>query len=120
MCMNWVAVPVASSSSPASTASLTRSQDLTAGTRLPVFAVMLLIGLTSSWCRWWPPGRRRGRGVVGATAAGGLQRRRHQLALTVVIIPFECLKAASAAVGYHELRMNREGVGLDELVRVFE
>jgi len=42
------------------------------------------------------------------------------IALTIVSIPFECLKAAAAAVGYHELRMNREGVGLDELVRVFE
>ena len=45
MCMNWVAVPVAVMEQPGATAALTRSQDLTAGTRLPVFAVVLLIGM---------------------------------------------------------------------------
>jgi hypothetical protein len=45
MCMNWVAVPVAVIEQPGSTASLSRSQDLTAGTRLGVFAVILVIGM---------------------------------------------------------------------------
>jgi hypothetical protein len=58
-------------------------------------------------------------GVAGATASAGA-RGAAAIAVTILLIPFECLKAASAAVGYHELRMNREGVGLDQLVRVFE
>jgi hypothetical protein len=32
----------------------------------------------------------------------------------------ECLQAASVAVGYHDLRVNREGADVDDLVRVFE
>jgi hypothetical protein len=115
MCMNWVAVPVAVIEQPGSTQALSRSQDLTSGTRLPVFAVLLVIGLIVG-----------GVGVFGNVVvalvgeAGPAVRSVATIALTIVSIPFECLKAASAAVGYHELRMNREGVGLDELVRVFE
>jgi uncharacterized membrane protein len=117
MCMNWVAVPVAVMEEPGATASMTRSQELTAGTRLSVFAVILLIGMIYGVVSM--VGGVAVVGVAGATESAGL-RGAATLALTVLLIPFECLKAASAAVGYHELRMNREGVGLDELVRVFE
>jgi hypothetical protein len=43
-----------------------------------------------------------------------------QLAGSLLIIPLECLQAASAAVGYYDLRVHREGVEVDELVSVFE
>ena len=117
MCMNWVAVPVAVIEQPGSTQSLSRSQDLTAGSRLPVFAVVLVIGLIVG-----------GVGVfgnivvavVGEASGSAAVRSVAMIALTVFSVPFECLRAASAAVGYHELRTNREGVGLDDLVRVFE
>jgi hypothetical protein len=102
---------------PGATASLSRSQDLTNGTRLPVFATILVIGMIVG-----------GVSFVGGAAVAGLSaataspavRGAASILLTLVLIPFQCLKAASAAVGYHELRTNREGVGLDELVRVFE
>lgn len=117
MCMNWVAVPVAVMEQPGATAALTRSQDLTAGTRLPVFAVVLLIGMIVGMVSF--VGGAAVVGVAGASGSPGLSGVATIL-LTVVLIPFECLRAASAAVGYHELRVNREGVGLEELVRVFE
>lgn len=117
MCMNWVAVPVAVIEQPGSTQSLSRSQDLTAGSRLPVFAVLLVIGLVVGGVGFF------GNVVVAAVGeVTGSQAVRSvaMIALTVFSVPFECLKAASAAIGYHELRTNREGVGLEELVRVFE
>jgi hypothetical protein len=117
MCMNWVAVPVAVIEQPGSTQALSRSQDLTAGSRLPVFAVLLVIGLIVGGVGFF------GNvvvAVVGEATASVAVRSLAMIALTVFLIPFECLKAASAAVGYHELRVNREGVGLDDLVRVFE
>jgi hypothetical protein len=117
MCMNWVAVPVAVIEQPGSTASLSRSQDLTSGTRLAVFAVILVIGMIVGVVSVV------GNGVVvalsSAVGSPGVKAAATIL-LTLVLIPFQCLQAASAAIGYHELRLNREGVGLDELVRVFE
>jgi hypothetical protein len=117
MCMNWVAVPVAVIEQPGSTASLSRSQDLTSDTRLAVFAVILVIGMIVGVVSVV------GNGVVvalsSAVGSPGVKAAATVL-LTLVLIPFQCLQAASAAVGYHELRLNREGVGLDELVRVFE
>jgi hypothetical protein len=117
MCMNWVAVPVAVMEDPGATQSLGRSQDLTAGTRLPVFAVLLVIGMIVGAVGFFG-------GIVvavagEATGSAGL-RSVATIALTILSIPFECLKAASTAIGYHELRVNREGVRLDDLVRVFE
>jgi hypothetical protein len=117
MCMNWVAVPVAVIEQPGSTQALSRSQDLTSGTRLPVFAVLLVIGLIVGGVDFF------GNMVVavaGEASGSAVVRSVGTIVFTIATIPFDCLQAASAAVGYHELRTNREGVGLDELVRVFE
>jgi hypothetical protein len=43
-----------------------------------------------------------------------------QLATSLVVIPLECLYVVASVVVYQELRINREGAGLDQLVRVFE
>jgi hypothetical protein len=117
MCMNWVAVPVAVVEDPGATASMSRSQDLTSGTRLAVFAVILVIGMIVGVVSVFGNGF-----VVALSSAIGSPgiRGLATILLTIVLIPFQCLQAASAAVGYHELRLHREGVGLDELVRVFE
>lgn len=117
MCMNWVAVPVAVMEQPGATAAMARSQELTAGTRISVFAVILLIGMIVGGVSF--VGGAAVVGVSSATASAGA-RGAAAILLTLVLIPFECLKAAAAAVGYHELRVNREGVRLDDLVRVFE
>lgn len=122
VCMNWVAVPVAVVENPGVRASLDRSQQLTAGTRVGVFAVILVIGMVS--------------GVVGAVVTGALNSMATtltdakevqgpafavaQLLFTLLLLPFECLSAASAAVGYHDLRVHREGANVEDLVRVFE
>jgi len=79
--------------------------------------VLLVIGLIVGGVGFF------GNVVVAAVgeASGSLALRSvATIGLTLVLIPFKCLQAASAAVGYHELRTNREGVSLDQLVRVFE
>ena len=63
---------------------------------------------------------RRGRGRHRGERMEGTVHSLTQLVLTLVILPFQCLQAASAAVGYHDLRVNREGAAVEDLVRVFE
>ncbi len=117
MCMNWVAVPVAVIEQPGATQALSRSQDLTAGTRVAVFAVILLIGLVTGGAGFFASAM----AAIAAEATGSAAVRGvATIAATLVTIPVQCLSAAWAAVGYHELRTNREGVGLDALVKVFE
>lgn len=122
-CMLWVAVPVAVIEHTGIQESMDRSQTLTKGTRMNVFALNLVMGLIV--------------GVVGlavyAGAIAGVAFRHEgggeasastlaagQLAGSLLLIPFECLQAASVAVGYHDLRVNREGALVEDLVRVFE
>jgi hypothetical protein len=121
-CMNWVAVPVAVIERPGVRASLDRSHDLTSGTRLAVFAVVLVIGFVVIAVSI------AANATIGIVAAAlgheknvtGHAYAWSQLALTLVMIPFQCLSAASAAVGYHDLRVHREGADVEDLVRVFE
>ena len=122
LCMNWVAVPVAVIERPGIRASLSRSQELTAGTRMAVFAVVLVIGMVTGVAAMVT--------TVGLTAAAaaltgtkdlnGVDFAVTQLVQTLVLLPFECLQATSAAVGYHDLRVHREGADVADLVRVFE
>jgi hypothetical protein len=121
-CMNWVAVPVAVIERPGIRASLDRSQALTSGTRTGVFAVLLGIGMIVGVVSMVATGALT---VAGAAFTGGKQPTGPayavtQLVLTLLMIPFECLQATSAAVGYHDLRVNREGADVSDLIRVFE
>jgi hypothetical protein len=121
-CMNWVAVPVAVIERPGVRASLDRSHDLTSGTRTGVFAVLLVIGMivgvvsfvATAAITMVSASLGDGKELVGPAYAIT------QLVLTLVMIPFECLQATSAAVGYHDLRVHREGADVEDLVRVFE
>jgi hypothetical protein len=117
-CMNWVAVPVAVVEGTGYRASLERSQELTSGTRLPIFAVLLVL-FALGW----------GATTVSATilgAIGSIEGWGARLAplvpaaLSVLGLPVECLQSAAAAVGYHDLRVHREGADVEDLVRVFE
>lgn len=120
-CMNWVAVPVAVIERPGIRTSLDRSHDLTRGTRWAVFAVLLVmqvlilgassiatIGLVLAGAR------------LGGSLAPGAVQALTAVTQTFLLLPFQCLYAASAAVGYHDLRVNREGAATEDLVRVFE
>jgi hypothetical protein len=121
-CMLWVAVPVAVMEDAGVLESMNRSQTLTLGTRMSVFAVNLLMGLIVG-----------GAGIAifggstmlvaligGAGEASPALLAGGQLVGTVLAMPFQCLQAASVAIGYHDLRVHREGAGVEDLVGVFE
>lgn len=122
-CALWVAAPVAVMEQAGIQESLDRSQELTKGTRVAIFAVTLVMFLITAVI-----------GIVlfsGTMAAAIALNARGvdlspqvqaivQLVGSLLVIPVQCLGAASAAVGYYDLRTNREGVQVDDLVKVFE
>lgn len=58
--------------------------------------------------------------MAGGEQATGAAHSLTQMALTLFLLPFQCLQAAAPAVGYQDLRLHREGADVDDLVRVFE
>jgi hypothetical protein len=120
-CMNWVAVPVAVMERPGIRASLDRSHALTSGTRVGVFAVLLVIGMINGVATVAASGVAMAvASLEGGEALTGAAHSLTQMALTLFLLPFQCLQAAAPAVGYQDLRLHREGADVDDLVRVFE
>jgi hypothetical protein len=112
----WVVLPVAVAESPGSQASLTRSKELTKGSRWPIFACMSFLGVV----------RLAAFAVilVGVRAAGGpavietvtrLGSTSTQLSagaqavVDLLSIPLLTLGAVGPAVAYHDLRVGKEG-----------
>ncbi len=102
----WLAVPAAVVERPGVVASIKRSAHLTRGGVRTIFTVLLvfqalqflaglLVGLTAK--------------TVSAVGWGTL----------VVTILFGTWTAVANAVAYHDLRVAKEGVGIEDLVRVF-
>jgi hypothetical protein len=120
-CMNWVAVPVTVMERPGIRASLDRSHELTSGTRVGVFAVLLVIAMIMGAVTIAAGGVMMAMAnLQGEEATTGAVHSLTQLALTLFLLPFQCLQAAAPAVGYQDLRLHREGADVDDLVRVFE
>lgn len=117
----WLAMPVAVIESPGIWPSMKRSEDLTEGNRWPIFAVVLIMGMIN---------------LVGSLALGVLigllPISRHTVAgrsvlsplgsalVTLVTIPLATLAAVAPALGYHDLRVGREGADVEELLSVFD
>ncbi len=110
-CMLWVAIPVAVVERPGVLAALRRSRELTRGYKGSIFGILFLLHL-----------------ITGAIAffLGKILGAAVEDAWTVLLISqgieavLGGVHAVSAAVGYHDLRQAKEGVGIEELVRVFE
>jgi len=108
-CMYWVAVPVAVVEKPGVIASLKRSAQLTSGEKWSVFVILLLLFVIQQAAT---------KIVDAATGeSGGFAAVATSL---IVTIAFGMLSAVASAVGYHDLRVAKEGVGIDDLVKVFE
>jgi hypothetical protein len=107
-CMYWVAVPVAAAERQGVLGSLTRSAELTRGSRLAIFVVVLL-SLAIQVSPFV---------VVQAAAPGGVGPA---AGLTVLLfaIALGSYGAVATAVAYHDLRVAKDGVGTEDLVRVF-
>jgi hypothetical protein len=119
MCRYWVAVPVAVVEDPGASHAIGRSVDLTEGSRWPIFGLLLITGGISIVAGVLSVV------VVGLTTPEGLAETARskaygEVAATVLTLPAAALQAVAAAVGYHDLRVGKEGADVDELVKVFE
>jgi hypothetical protein len=110
MCMLWVAVPVAVVEKPGVLASLRRSRELTDGYKWPIFWLNVLLIAVN----------------VGATFVltlyflAGVDSSKADLWLTLLLLPLSSFWAVTAAVGYHDLRLVKEGVDVAALASVFD
>lgn len=112
-CMYWLAVPVAVVEGSGVVASMKRSARLTSGEKGTIFAILLLLGIfqiaVATVLR-----------IALGVGFGPEMTPIQTWATLVLAIPFGALTAVANAVAYHDLRVAKEGVGIEDLVRVFE
>lgn len=113
MCMLWVAVPVAVVEKPGAVASMRRSRELTRGFRWHVLGAMAVMALVGAGAQ----------GIVNVALSAATSEVGVWLGFAVsqVISSLTgALGAVAPAVGYHDLRVTKEGVDTESLLRVFE
>lgn len=108
-CMLWVAVPVAVVERTGVFTAMRRSNTLTRGEKGSVFVILLVLGLISLGVAM----------VVGVAFAGAQDSASFVWAIIVMGVILSVLQSVAAAVGYHDLRLSKEGVAVEELVAVF-
>jgi len=114
LCMLWVAVPVAVVERPGVFKSLSRSAELTKDNRLKIFGVLFVLGVLQNIVE-----RVLESGVLG-TGPSMSDVKLYLVLVLVTSLALGALSAVATAVGYHDLRASKEGVGVEELARVFE
>jgi hypothetical protein len=107
-CAYWVAVPVAAVERPGIVASLQRSARLTRGSRGSVFAIVLVVAALD-FVPW----------LLLPILPGSWEGPVASWAFLLVLIALSAYGAVATSVAYHDLRVARDGVGVDDLVRVF-
>jgi hypothetical protein len=105
--MLWVAIPVAVVERPGVMRSLSRSAVLTKGNRWAIFGILLLISIGNMAVSYLVGL------VIGAAVPGALVS-------WVVAAGITAYVASVTAVGYCSLRIAKEGIGIDEIARVFD
>jgi len=113
-CMLWVAVPVAVVEQPGVGASLKRSAELTKGSRWQVFGVILVLGVIN----WLIGYLLYSAFIKDATSIADVKT--FMIVALLISIMLGALQAVASAVGYYDLRQSKEGVGIEELAKVFE
>ena len=108
-CMLWVAVPVAVVERPGVVASLKRSAELTSGHKSTIFGIVFVVGIMD-----------RAVNTILEKAMGPDAGMAAVWVTVATTLMFSSLQAVASAVGYHDLRVAKEGVGVEDLVRVFE
>jgi hypothetical protein len=116
--MFWVAVPAAVVERQGVMASLKRSLELTKGYRWKIFFI-LVIWAVLAWVIQvvlmvilGVPLEAAGMGAAGTSGASWI--------LQIVNVLLSGISASILAVGYHDLRVVKEGIGSDEIARVFD
>lgn len=119
----WVAVPVAVIESPGASASLSRSAELTEGNRWRVLGVALLMGVVLILGVIVL-------GIAAALASGALTSEAAeapdaptppllQALILLLMTPIQVLISIAPVIVYHDLRVGKEGVDVEELLKVF-
>jgi hypothetical protein len=118
----WVAVPAAVIEGAGASAAMDRSVSLTEGNRWHVLALALIIGVIG-YASTFAVGALVGM-IDGSMVAIGTSEAAWvpwaQALVHVGLLPFVALAAVMPAIVYHDLRVGKEGVDVDELLRVFE
>jgi hypothetical protein len=109
----WVAVPATVIERFGPGRAVARSATLTAGARLRIFAIVFLFGAVSWLLERWLDAEMRD--AVWESAR--LRMWLLQGWQVVVAVP---VAAIASAVGYHDLRVAKEGVDVEDLAKVFE
>ncbi|MHC4931810.1 MAG: hypothetical protein ACYTGV_06435, partial [Planctomycetota bacterium] len=105
-CMFYVAIPVAVVEKPGIIQSLKRSAALASGQKGSIFGIALLLGFIQR--------------VVQAIVDGATPMELWAVLLSfAVAMAFIALQSVAMGVAYYRLRESKEGVSIDELVRVF-
>ena len=112
--MLWVAIPVAVVERPGVFASLGRSRALTKGSRWRVFGLIALVGLLWMLAVWVVLAI----SVFSGFGPGTLTVM--MVALWILTALFTALYAVVCAVGYHDLRVSKEGVDAQQIAAVFD
>lgn len=110
MTMLWVVVPAAVIEKPGVINSLSRSAELTKGYRWQIFGIIVLVTVIAF----------AGVFLLFMVLAAIANPTVFVLGELVVTAFFTALWAVVSAVGYHDLRVVKEGVGIEEIAAVFD
>ncbi len=113
-CALWSAVPIAVVERPGVFASLSRSAELTKGSRWSIFAIVFIL-----WVLEWVVSTIIEKSLIDGASAMSDMKTYMLISMGFTLI-YGSLKAVAAAVGYHDLRASKEGVGIEELAKVFD
>ncbi|MGE0551014.1 MAG: hypothetical protein AB7O24_19275 [Kofleriaceae bacterium] len=120
MCMWYVAVPASVVERPGILGALGRSRELTRGYRWPIFGIIIVVGLISGAAN----GLLETVFVDTYEVADDLELptswRTYMVYEVLSSLVFGALGAAMAAAAYVGLRHSKDGIGADELARVFD
>lgn len=110
LCMCYLAVPVCVIEKPGIFASLGRSAELTKGFRWQIFGIVLLVSIVSS--------------LVSGVLTVVISRIAGPTILALISFVWQgiyvAFAAVLAAVLYHDLRAEKDGVDVEEIAAVFE
>jgi len=114
----WVAIPVCVVERPGVSASLGRSAALTKGERWRLFGIIVILMLVNWGISLLSnvitvPVASMGAGATTLAVVGGVVG-------IVTTGLYTALNAVMAAVAYHDLRVAKEGIGIDQIAAVFD
>ena len=104
----WVAVPATVVERTGVVASLGRSFELTRGHRWQVFGIIMIIYVGQTVLEQLTAGLLASAPIFSATLS------------VVITVAFTAYFAVATAVCYHDLRVLKEGVGIDDIAKVFD